>query len=207
MELTTPRLRLRPFRLADFEAVQAYENAAGMHLYEPPPPSAEAIRLYLAQEELWAQEATAAELTARNHANPEAAAPIVPNANAWAVTIAPDDTARGQVKLRRLNSEIREWEIGWQIHPADWGHGYATEAARAVLAYAFNVCQAHRVAAFCHVDNLASVRVMQKLGMQQEGKLRATSWLHNAWHDEWVYAILDSDWLYTTTKTLDGRPK
>ncbi|WP_340378136.1 GNAT family N-acetyltransferase [Streptomyces sp. SS7] len=56
-------------------------------------------------------------------------------------------------------------EIGWRLRRRSWGRGYATEAARVVLAFAFEEAGLDRVVSICHVDNLASARVMTKLGM------------------------------------------
>lgn len=56
-------------------------------------------------------------------------------------------------------------EIGWRLRRSSWGRGYATEAAREVLAFAFDEAGLERVVSVCHVDNHASTRVMAKLGM------------------------------------------
>lgn len=112
----------------------------------------------------------------------------------FAITIPPDPALSGVISLKGLNSDIREWEIGWGVHPNFWGKGYATEAAKELLRMAFYELGAHRVTAFCHVENLSSVRVMQKIGLAYEGRLRQVRWLDNCWHDEFVYAILELDW-------------
>ncbi|MFJ8108811.1 GNAT family N-acetyltransferase [Streptomyces sp. NPDC096132] len=56
-------------------------------------------------------------------------------------------------------------EIGWRLRRRSWGRGYATEAAREVLAFAFDEVALDHVVSICHVDNHASTRVMAKLGM------------------------------------------
>ncbi|MGX8705449.1 MAG: GNAT family N-acetyltransferase [bacterium] len=56
-------------------------------------------------------------------------------------------------------------ELGWVLHPAYHGHGYATEAARAVLDFAINTLGERRFIAHCDAANLASQSVMRKLGM------------------------------------------
>jgi RimJ/RimL family protein N-acetyltransferase len=60
-------------------------------------------------------------------------------------------------------------EIGWHLHPDDWGHGYATEAARAVLGDAFSRGLA-RVIALTNLDHLASQAVCRRLGMTHLGR-------------------------------------
>ncbi|SEG64732.1 Protein N-acetyltransferase, RimJ/RimL family [Actinacidiphila yanglinensis] len=56
-------------------------------------------------------------------------------------------------------------EIGWRLGRAHWGHGYATEAARAVMAFGFDEVRLDRIVSICHPDNHASRHVMTKLGM------------------------------------------
>jgi RimJ/RimL family protein N-acetyltransferase len=57
-------------------------------------------------------------------------------------------------------------EIGWRLRRQCWGHGYATEAARALLRFGFAGCGLDRVISIRHIDNLRSGRVMDKLGMR-----------------------------------------
>ena len=59
-------------------------------------------------------------------------------------------------------------EIGWRFLRAHWGHGYATEAARAAMRFAFHDCGFERLVSIRAVDNHASRRVMEKLGMHRE---------------------------------------
>jgi RimJ/RimL family protein N-acetyltransferase len=60
-------------------------------------------------------------------------------------------------------------EIGWRLRRDYWNRGLATEAAHAIAGFAFNTIQAEEVYAVCHPDNVASARVMQRLGMQYAG--------------------------------------
>ncbi|HET7312951.1 GNAT family N-acetyltransferase [Salinisphaera sp.] len=62
-------------------------------------------------------------------------------------------------------------EIGYILAPTVWGRGLATEAARAMLEAAWTNAGLYRVWATCDVDNLASARVLEKLGMRLEGRL------------------------------------
>jgi RimJ/RimL family protein N-acetyltransferase len=59
-------------------------------------------------------------------------------------------------------------EIGWRLAPECWGRGYATEAARAVLAHAFGPLGLHQVVSFTTASNLRSQRVMQRIGMTRD---------------------------------------
>jgi [ribosomal protein S5]-alanine N-acetyltransferase len=70
--------------------------------------------------------------------------------------------------FRQLVDEITEIEIGYRLHPAYWNRGLATEAARAVRDYGFNVLGLERVISLIHPDNHASRRVAEKVGMRLE---------------------------------------
>ncbi|MBI2244891.1 MAG: GNAT family N-acetyltransferase [Nocardioides sp.] len=87
----------------------------------------------------------------------------------WAVERPADGVVVGTVLLLTLpNAEHGEVEIGWHLHPDSWGHGYATEAARAVLGHGF-AAGLPEIIAVSHTDNLASQAVMRRLGMVDRG--------------------------------------
>jgi len=91
----------------------------------------------------------------------------------WAVEVraTPDEPSRvaGSVILLTLpNDDHGEVEIGWHLHPDSWGHGYATEAARAVLAHGF-AAGLPEIIAVAHLGNDPSINVMRKLGMADHG--------------------------------------
>jgi RimJ/RimL family protein N-acetyltransferase len=175
MELVTPRLRIREFAVADFQAMRDLDSQPAMHTYEREHPSEDETRQTL-EESIRNQRA------------------VPRTAFRLAITVPPLDTVRGVVKLARQWEAIREWEIGWAVHPDEWGKGNATEAAWFMLDWGFRELNIHRVVAYCHALNAASVRVMEKLGMHQDGRLRETRWLNGTWWDEFVYSILDKDW-------------
>ena len=57
-------------------------------------------------------------------------------------------------------------EVGWRLHPNQWGRGLATEGGAAALAHGFDVLGLDRILAMCQPENVASVRVAEKLGMR-----------------------------------------
>ncbi len=175
LRLETPRLILREFREDDFSAVYDFESRPETQRYEHHIPSQEQIRAQLAQ------------LVVDSARLPRTSCRL-------AVTLRGDDTPRGRISLKLNWEESREWEIGWTIHPDLWGRGYASEAAHAMLEFAFRTCGAHRVVAFCNAHNAASERVMQKIGMQREARLRESRWWNGAWCDELLYAILEREY-------------
>jgi RimJ/RimL family protein N-acetyltransferase len=84
-------------------------------------------------------------------------------------------------------------EVGFSFLPAHQGNGYATEAARALVDWAFGVGH-HRVYGRLEVRNTASARVLEKLGMRREAHLVENEWIKGEWQSEFVYAILDREW-------------
>ncbi|MEU4245211.1 GNAT family protein [Actinoplanes sp. NPDC026619] len=85
-------------------------------------------------------------------------------------------------------------EIGYGIHPGRWGHGAATAAALELLRQAFGAHGLHRVYATCDPRNLASARVLVKIGMRYEGRMRETMRIDDGWRDSDLYAILEQEW-------------
>jgi RimJ/RimL family protein N-acetyltransferase len=90
--------------------------------------------------------------------------------------------------------EHRQGEIGFMLHPDHQGHGYATEAAEAIVELAFGTYRLHRVYGCVEPRNTASVRVLEKLGMRLEGHLRENEWVKGEWQSEVVYALLAREW-------------
>jgi [ribosomal protein S5]-alanine N-acetyltransferase len=101
----------------------------------------------------------------------------------------------GSIELRISDEANRTADFGYVLNRKYWGHGYMTEAARAVLNVAFNELQLHRVWATCHVRNRASLRVMEKLGMRREGLFLKNAMEKGEWRDTYLYAILAEEWL------------
>jgi RimJ/RimL family protein N-acetyltransferase len=100
----------------------------------------------------------------------------------------------GSCGLRVNDAEQREGNIGYELDPAYWGRGYATEAGRAMLAFGFERLDLHRIWAECVADNRASARVLEKLGMRREAHFRESGFFKGRWWDSLVYAMLDHEW-------------
>jgi RimJ/RimL family protein N-acetyltransferase len=88
----------------------------------------------------------------------------------------------------------RQGEIGFIFHPDHQGRGYATEAAAAVLAIAFEAYGLHRVFGRLEARNVASARVLEKLGMRREAHLVENEWVKGEWQSELIYALLAREW-------------
>jgi RimJ/RimL family protein N-acetyltransferase len=88
----------------------------------------------------------------------------------WAIEL-PDGSVAGTVLLKPLPNGVGEVEVGWHLHPDAWGRGYATEAAREVIARGFDA-GLPEVYAVVRPGNEASLAVCRRLGMQPLGRFR-----------------------------------
>jgi RimJ/RimL family protein N-acetyltransferase len=88
----------------------------------------------------------------------------------------------------------RQGEVGFIVDPAHQGHGYATEAAEAMLELGFETYDLHRIIGRLEPRNTASARVLERLGMRKEAHLIENEWVKGEWQSEAVYAILAREW-------------
>jgi RimJ/RimL family protein N-acetyltransferase len=86
-------------------------------------------------------------------------------------------------------------ELGWVLHPDHAGHGYATEAVRALLRLCFEELGLRRVTANCFAANEASWRLMERVGMRRElYTVRESLHRSGEWLDGIGYALLADEW-------------
>jgi ribosomal-protein-alanine N-acetyltransferase len=100
----------------------------------------------------------------------------------------------GMARLGISEPEHLVGDIGYGVRRDRQRRGIATEAAALLLDFGFGELGLHRVFAYHHPDNRASQRVLEKLGMQCEGRLRENLLAHGTWRDSVVWAILDREW-------------
>lgn len=170
--LKTERLVLRPFEETDAEGLHAYLGDEEVVRYEP-------------YDAMTIEECR---LEAARRASDEAF---------WAVCLA-DGTLIGNLYLSGAD-EFGTREIGYVFARACWHKGYATEAARRLMAYAFERLATRRIIALCDTRNAASFALMERLGMRREGEFKKnvgfkTDAHGNAiWTDSYQYAILKEE--------------
>ena len=111
-----------------------------------------------------------------------------------AIDLATDGTFLGWCGLSRWNPDFRSAALTYCLHEAAWGHGYATEAAGALLRWAFDTLDLNRVQAEADTRNAASARVLEKLGFVREGTLREDCVVNGEVSDSWVYGLLRREW-------------
>jgi len=102
-----------------------------------------------------------------------------------------DGTLVGDVSLFLTSAEHRQGELGFIFHPRHHGRGYATEAAGTMLReLAFGTFELHRVTGRAEERNVASLRVLEKLGMRREAHVVENELVKGEWQSEIAYAIL-----------------
>jgi RimJ/RimL family protein N-acetyltransferase len=173
--LHTDRLRLRPFTSADADGLYALHSSAYVLRYWDAPPWSERSRAerFLAACRQMAEEGSGARL---------------------AVDRVSDGSFLGWCSLTRWNPDHRSASLGYCLGDVAWGHGYATEAARSVLQWAFDTLDLNRVQAETDTRNAASARVLEKLGFLREGTLREDCVVNGVVSDSWVYGLLRRQW-------------
>jgi RimJ/RimL family protein N-acetyltransferase len=175
--LQTERLLLRPFAATDFDALLAIQSRADVARY------------------LYWDPRTAAEVREALDLKVRSTAIVAEGDNiSLAAVLQATGELIGECSLRWVSSEHRQAEIGFILHPDHHGHGYATEAAAALLALAFDELRVHRVIGRLEARNTASARVLERLGMRQEAHLVENEYVKGEWQSEVVYALLDREW-------------
>lgn len=111
-----------------------------------------------------------------------------------AVVFPETGTVIGEGGLDIRNQRFRAGEISYIIHPGYWGRGFATEVASTLLSFGFIRLNLHRIFATCDPRNLASARVLQKLDMRYEGRMRDTALIQDGWRDSALYSLLEQEW-------------
>ena len=100
----------------------------------------------------------------------------------------------GDVLLHYLSAVHGQGEIGFVFNPQYHGRGLAGEAAAVLLDIGFGPLGLHRIVARCDARNLASSRLMERLGMRREAHLVENEFVKGEWTDELVYAIRAREW-------------
>lgn len=188
--LVTPRLTLRPFAPADAAEVQrlAGDRAVADATLNIPHPYPDGIA------EAWISRH--AELFASGD---ELVLGVVLGRAPGPATLI------GAIGLRFAVPHARA-ELGYWIGVPYWNQGYATEAARAIVAHGFDTIGLHRLVAQHMSRNPASGRVMQKIGLRHEGRLRGHIRRWDAFEDVEVYGLLRDDWIALAASSPAGEP-
>jgi aminoglycoside 6'-N-acetyltransferase len=175
--LKTPRLLLRPFRDLDLDAFAEYRSDPEVARYQswtPPYTKDQAIELIRGME---------------------GTQPGTPGQ--WlqlAVERQSQPGIIGDCAFQVFADDPRQAQIGYTFSRSYQKQGYATEAVRCLLGYLFGELHLHRVVATCDAENMASFRLLERVGMRREAWLVENIWFKGGWGSEYKYAILNKEW-------------
>ncbi|MDT0612250.1 GNAT family N-acetyltransferase [Streptomyces lancefieldiae] len=180
--LHTARLRLRPFTDADAGPLYALHSSAHVLRYWDSAPWTERARAehFIAVCRKLADEGTGARV---------------------AIDRASDGAFVGWCALVEWDPNYRSASLGYVLDDAMWGHGYATEAAHALLQWAFDTLDLNRVQAETDTRNVASARVLEKIGFVREGTLREQCIVNGEVSDTWVFGLIRREWRPSSVPT------
>lgn len=176
MKLTTQRLVLREFVAEDWPAVLTYQSDPQyLRYYEWTERTEADVRTFVQRFLDWQAEEPRIKYQ-------------------LAITLPGDGRLIGNCGLRLAEAGAQVGDLGYEIAPIYWGQGYATEAATAIMRFGFEELCLHRIWSHTVGENVASQRVLEKLGMRYEGRLREAQWYKGRWWDTVVYGILAEEW-------------
>ena len=174
LPIVTPRLTLREFVKSDFDAVYAYSSDARVTKYLFfGPRDAEGTADYLEG------------LLASQQELPRTRFELAVEETASARVI-------GACDLSLIETNVVD--LGYMLGLGDWGRGYATEIARALIDAAFSSLRAARIISTVDVNNQASIRVLEKVGMRWEAVFRKHRRAKNRWWDCHLFVLPREVW-------------
>jgi RimJ/RimL family protein N-acetyltransferase len=175
LPITTDRLVLRPHTMGDLDDLVVFHSDPEVVRYVPWP-----VRDRVATEETLRVKLTQTELVAPGQ---------------WmvlAVEVRATGTVIGEVLLKWAAD--RQGEVGFALGRDHQGHGYAAEAATAMLRLGFDDLGFHRITAVVIDGNAASARLLTRLGFRQEARFVDGVRFKGAWATQLVFAMLEDEW-------------
>jgi len=178
--LTSERLALRELTLADAETIFPHfaDEEVARFIDFAPARTTEDI----------------AEITRWGRGHFEAGTGIL-----WGIYRKADDSFLGQVNyvIRKDNNftgNAHRAEIGFELSPAYWRNGYASEVIRISIAFVFGTMRVNRVEAIVHPENVRSQKVLNRLGFHREGTLREYVMWDGQFWDMVSFSLLKREW-------------
>ena len=172
-KMTTDRLSIRILGLADKHALFKYRSLPEVHQYQSwKPQTLEEIELFLNRN-----------------------IKVVPNeSQSWlqlGIFLASGQLI-GDIGVHFLDDY--QIEIGYTLAPEHQGKGYALEAVKGLINFAFCTLKKHRVTASVDPKNYASIKLLDKIGFRKEGHFIKNFYMDEQWYDDCIYAILEEEW-------------
>jgi RimJ/RimL family protein N-acetyltransferase len=173
--ISSPRLILRAFRPTDAEDLHAYLSDVNIYQFEPGEP----INLKQARK---------------------MAGELANSPDFWAVELRETGRVIGQIYFKQIEPQhLITWELGYILSPQYQRQEYMSEAVGALVRKRFTDGDIHRIVAHCNPKNIASWKLLEKVGFRREGLLRQNIYFRKniqgepLWTDTFVYALLKSE--------------
>lgn len=176
IQLETPRLFLRRFKMADRASFLAYRN-------DPE------VALYQSWESCSSEEATAF-IESQLQLQPD-----VPGR--WfqfAIELRETAALVGDCAFKIEEDDARQAEVGFTLARQFQKMGYAAEAVARLLDYGFGELNLHRIIAVTDAGNCRAASLLERLGMRREAHFVQNVWFKGKWGDEYLYAVLADEW-------------
>lgn len=98
----------------------------------------------------------------------------------------------GDIGIHFLDED--QIEIGYTLSPDYQGYGYAVEAVKGIITYAFSIWNKHRITASVDPDNIASIKLLEKIGFRKEAHFIKSLRIDDYWYDDCIYSMLEEEW-------------
>jgi ribosomal-protein-alanine N-acetyltransferase len=112
----------------------------------------------------------------------------------WGITLKGSDDLIGSAGFYKWDKKTAQVETGYDLDPKYMGQGIMTEAMSAMIEYAFDVMKINRMEALVSPRNKGSIGLVRRLGFRKEGKLREHDFYDGKFTDDFLFALLKSDW-------------
>ena len=173
--IETNRLVIRRFKDTDYIELHEYLSNPEIYVFEPGQP------ISLSEAEIITTERAK-------------------GTDFYAVVFKENEKMIGHLYFKQIDPQVMmTWELGYIFNPSYHRKGYASEAAQALVEYAFKNCKVHRIMARCDPENPASWKVLEKIGFRREGHFKQFGTFRNdesgnpIWHDAYEYGLLKED--------------
>jgi RimJ/RimL family protein N-acetyltransferase len=125
------------------------------------------------------------------------------NSMCWAVCLKGEDKMIGKCILFQFSQQNRRAEIGYLLSRDYWRQGLMHQALEAVIDFAFNTLDLHRIEADVDIENAGSLGLLKKLGFKQEGLFKERWFVYGEWQDSAMLGLLKQDWLTNKHSTTE----
>lgn len=113
----------------------------------------------------------------------------------WVIALKTDNKLIGTCCIWHISAENLRAEIGYELHPDFQGKGIMQEALTMLLSYAFKVMNLHSIEAVVNPKNMASIRVLEKLGFVREAYFKENYYVKDKFLDTAIYSLLSQNFV------------